>query len=43
VGVYKKAYNEWKRYYYLTDGRGRFLAFTDSAGYEKVLSPVFWT
>lgn len=33
--------SSYERYYYLTDGRGRLLAFTDSAGNNRLGDPPY--
>ncbi|MGH2608423.1 MAG: hypothetical protein ACRDHF_04980, partial [Tepidiformaceae bacterium] len=42
VGMYYRAANWWEKYFYLTDGRGRLLAFTDSVG-NDYLGDVTYT
>jgi RHS repeat-associated protein len=41
VGVYWNG-GGWEKYYYLTDGRGRLLAFTDAAGSNRLSDVVFF-
>src|SRR5439155_164784 len=41
VAIFRSG-SSYTRYYYLTDGRGRLLAFTDDAGYSHTGDQVYW-
>lgn len=42
VGLWQYGTNNYAKQYYLTDGRGRHLAFTDSLGNNEMDAPVYY-